>query len=85
MTLTFKLDLDILPLDLHAEIQVGMSVRLAMRVVTDTHTDTQTHTRCQNYYTDVGCKNGVRDKTTHLTTYRHFTVTESRCKIVLCF
>ncbi len=39
MTLTYKLDLDVLPLDLHAEIQVRMSVLLAMRVVTDTHTD----------------------------------------------
>ncbi len=47
MTLTFKLDLDILPLDLHTEIQVCMSVRLAVRVVTHT----QTHKRCQNYYT----------------------------------
>ncbi len=42
MTLTFELDLDILPLDLHAEIQVGMSVRLAVREVT--HTQTHTHT-----------------------------------------
>ncbi len=38
MTLTFKLDLNILPLDLHAKIQVLKSVRLAVRVVTDTHT-----------------------------------------------
>ncbi len=57
MTLTYKFDLDILPLDLHAEIQVHMSVRLALRVVTDRHTDR----RCQNYYIphviDVGCKN----------------------------
>ncbi len=61
MTLTYKLDLDILPLDLHAKFQVRMSVRLAVRVVTDTQTDTHTHRRCQNYYTrhvtDVGCKN----------------------------
>ncbi len=61
MTLTYKLDLDILPLDLHAEIQVCMSVRSAMRVVTHTHTDRHTDTRCQNYYThhvrDVGCNN----------------------------
>ena len=46
MTLTYKLDLDILPLDLHAQIQVSMSVLSAVRVVTDTHTqgftDTQT-------------------------------------------
>ena len=40
MTLTYKLDLDIVPFDLHAKIQVHMSVRLAVRVVTDTHTQT---------------------------------------------
>ncbi len=41
MTLNFELDLGILPLDLYTEIQVYMSVRLAVRVVThrDTHTD----------------------------------------------
>ena len=58
MTLTFELDQDILPLDLHTEIQVCMSFRLAVRVVTHRHTDRQTHRRCQNYYTqhvtDVG-------------------------------
>ncbi len=43
MTLTYKLDLDILPLDLHAEIQVRISVRSAVRVVTHTQTHTQTH------------------------------------------
>ncbi len=43
MTLTFELDLDVLPLDLHTKIQVCMSVRLAVRVVTHTHTDTQTY------------------------------------------
>ncbi len=57
MTLTFEFNLDILPLDLHAKIQVCMSVRFAMRVVTDG----QTHTQCQNYYiwhiTDMGCNN----------------------------
>ncbi len=42
MTLTFELDLDIFPLDLHTKIQVCMSVRLAMRVVTHTQTHTQT-------------------------------------------
>ena len=53
MTLSYKLDLDIHPLDLHTKIQVCMSVCLAVRVVTrtHTHTQTQTHTRCQNYYT----------------------------------
>ncbi len=59
VTLTFDLfdlDLDILPLDLYAKIQVCMSVRSAVRV---RHTDR----RCQNYYTrhvtDVGCNNQV--------------------------
>ena len=57
MSLTYELDLVILPFDLHHEIQVRTCVCLAMRVVTDRQTDTQ----CQNYYTrhvtDVGCKN----------------------------
>ena len=40
MTLTYQLDLDILPLDPHAEIQVRMSVCLAVGARhTDTHTD----------------------------------------------
>ncbi len=51
MTLSFELDLDILPLDLHTEIQVCMSVRLAVGVVTHRHTHRHTHRRCQNYYT----------------------------------
>ncbi len=39
MTLTLELDLDIFSLDLHAEMQACMSVRLARRVSqTDTHT-----------------------------------------------
>ena len=42
MTLTYELDRDIRPLDLHTEIQVCMSVRLAVRVVTDRQTDTHT-------------------------------------------
>ena len=43
MTLTFELDLDILPLDLHAKIQVCMSVRLSIRLwERDRHTRTQT-------------------------------------------
>ncbi len=54
--MTHELDLDILPLDLHAKIQVSMSVRSAVRVLTHRRTDIQ----CQNYYTrhitDVGCK-----------------------------
>ena len=40
MSLTYKLDRDILPLDLHAEIQVCMSVRFVVRVVTHRHTQT---------------------------------------------
>ena len=54
MALTYKVDLDILPFDLHAKIQVRTSVRSAMRVITDR----QTHARdvvktisSQNYYT----------------------------------
>ncbi len=41
MTLTFELGLDILPLDLHAKIQVCMSVRSSVRA-RHTHTHTQT-------------------------------------------
>ncbi len=56
MTLTYELDLDILPLNVHAKIQLCMSVRSAVRVRqtdghTDTHTHTHTHRQCQNYYT----------------------------------
>ncbi len=42
MTLTYELDLDILSPDLHAEIQIRMSVCLAVRVVTDMQTDIRT-------------------------------------------
>ena len=42
VTLTFELDLDIRPLDLHTKNQVCMSVRSVVRVVTHTQTDTQT-------------------------------------------
>ncbi len=43
MTLTYRLDLDILPLDLPAKIQVRMSVRSAGRVRRmDGHTHRQT-------------------------------------------
>ncbi len=45
MTLIFELDLDILPFDIHAKIQVRMSVRLAVRA---RQTDSHAHT-------DVGC------------------------------
>ncbi len=64
MTLNYELDLDILPFDLHAKIQVRMSVRSA-RIArrTDRHTDTHTHKQYQNYYTqhvrDVGCNSDV--------------------------
>ena len=62
VTLTYELDPDFLRLDLHAKIQVCMSVRLAVRVVTDTQTDRQTdrHTMSKLLYTrhvtDVRCK-----------------------------
>ena len=49
MTLTYKLDLDILPLYRHTEIQVCVLVRLVVKVVTDR----QTH----RHVTDVGCNN----------------------------
>ncbi len=50
MTLIYELD--ILPLDLHAKIQVCMSVCYVRRVRrTHRRTDTQTDTQCQNYYT----------------------------------
>ncbi len=42
MTLTYKLDLGILPLDLHAKTQIRTSVRSAVRVVKDRHTHRQT-------------------------------------------
>ncbi len=58
MTLTYELDLDILPLDVHAKIQVCMFVRSAVRVrQTDTHTDTQTMPKLLHptRLRDVGC------------------------------
>ncbi len=59
MTMTYKLDLNILPLDHHAKNQVCLSVRSPTKVVTDSHT----HTQCQNYYTrhatDAGCNNDL--------------------------
>ncbi len=42
MTLTFEIDLDIFPLDLHAKFRVRVCVCLAETVVTDTHTHGQT-------------------------------------------
>ncbi len=57
MTLTFKLDLDILPLDLHAEIQVCTSVRSAVRA-RHTHTDRQNDdAKTVTPVADAGCKN----------------------------
>ena len=43
MTLTYKLYLNILPLDLPAKNQDYLFVCSPARVVTDTQTDTQTH------------------------------------------
>ena len=43
MTLIYELDLDILPLDLHAKIQVCMFLR-SSGIVRRTHTQTDTHT-----------------------------------------
>ena len=47
MTLTYQIDLDILPLDLHAKIQVCMFVRsavIARQTHTHTYRETDTHT-----------------------------------------
>ena len=57
MTLTFELDLDIPPLDLHTKIQVCMSIRLAVRVVTHRHTDDVKTITPDTSQCDVGCKN----------------------------
>ena len=71
MTLTFELDLDILPLDLHAKIQVCMSVCLVRRVVTHTHTDRQTHNvETITPVADAGCKNDCLKLTTDESTVR---------------
>ena len=62
MTLIFKLNLDMLRLDLYAKIQYCMSVHSA-RIVrrTDGHTDTQTHrhtmSKLLHPIADAGCKN----------------------------
>ena len=54
MTLTFELDLDILPLDLHAEIQVCTSVRSAVRA---RHTHRQNDdAKTITPVADAGCK-----------------------------
>ena len=56
--MTYKLDLDILPFDLHAKIQVRTSVRSAVRVVTDRHTYGRTHdVKTITPDTDVACNN----------------------------
>ncbi len=57
------LNLDVLPLDLHAKIQVGTFVRSAgIARWTDRQTDTH---RCQNYYSHhvrhVRCNNNMSD------------------------
>ena len=57
LTLTFNLDVDILPLDLHAEFQVRRSVRLSWRLVTDTLTHLLTHdVKTITPIADAGCK-----------------------------
>ncbi len=60
MKLIYKLDLDLLPLELNAKIQVWMSIYLDERV---RPTDTQTDKQCQNNYTrhirEVGPKNMI--------------------------
>ncbi len=60
MTLTYEIDTDILPPDVHAKIQVRMSVPSAEIV---RRTDTQTHTWCQNDNThqvkDMGYKGNI--------------------------
>ncbi len=59
MTLTYKFGLDILPLDLHAKIQVCMSRYVCPFGRGSGNRCTHTDRRCQNYYTrhvpDVGC------------------------------
>ena len=59
MTLTFELDLDIIPLDLQAKIQVCLSVRSAMSArQTDRQTDTQNDdAETITPVADTGCKN----------------------------
>ena len=56
MTLSFKLDLDILPLDLHTKNQVCMSFCSAVRVVTDGWTDRHTdNVKTITPVADTGC------------------------------
>ena len=56
MTLTFELDLDILPFDLHAKIQVCTSVRSAVSA-RQTHTHTLTDdAKTITPVADTGCK-----------------------------
>ena len=58
MTLIYKLDLDILPLDLHTKDQVCMFVRSVVRVFTDRQTHTHTDdVKTITPVTDAGCKN----------------------------
>ncbi len=55
MTMTYILNLDILPLDLHDKCQVCMSLRLAARVVTER--PTERHTHFVKTITSIRCKN----------------------------
>ncbi len=58
MTLTFELDLEIRSLDLHAKIQIRMSVCSAGRVETHIHTDRKTHNvKTITPVADAGCHN----------------------------
>ena len=62
MTLPYIIDLDILPLDLHATFRVNVAVCPAARMVTGRHADA----RCQNndtcYIKSVVCNNGLNRK-----------------------
>ena len=57
MTLTYELDLDILPPDQHTKDQVCMFVRSAMRVFTDRQTDTD-DVKTITPVADAGCNEG---------------------------
>ena len=63
MTLTYKFDLDILPLDLHTKTQVCMSVHSAVTVVTLRQTDDATTI---TLVTDVGCNDHLLSSTLNI-------------------
>ncbi len=65
MTLAYKLDLDILLLYLHAEIQVCPFGRESGNRPTDTHT----HTPCQNYQITFIVKDGCHLQTMNISLY----------------